>query len=341
MLAVAMKFQDYYEVLGVSRDADADAIKSAYRKLALKWHPDRHQGDGAEDAEARFKQISEAHEVLSDPQKRKRYDRFGENWEHGQEFRPGSGDRTMSREDFEQAFGGGGGFSDFFQEMFGEQYAQDFGTRFRGGQRRGPQRGADVRTELRLPLSSIVRGGKQSFTIPVRVPCPTCGGEGSLQRHICPSCMGIGSTTNRRKVDLSLPDAPRDGMTLRLRGLGEEGEEGAASGDLHLTLRLEEDESYALIGGVLEAKLRVAPWDAHFGVKADVRTARGEVTLTIPPGTRTGKRMRLRGQGFATSNGGTGDCTVRVLIDLPETLSERQVELLDALRQETADEPTT
>ncbi|MEM7515649.1 MAG: DnaJ C-terminal domain-containing protein, partial [Planctomycetota bacterium] len=275
------------------------------------------------------------------PQKRKRYGRFGENWEHGQEFRPGSGDRTMSREDFEQAFGGGGGFSDFFQEMFGEQYAQDFGERFRGSRRRpGPQRGADVRTELRLPLTSVVHGGKQSFTIPVRVTCPTCGGEGSLQRQICPSCMGIGSTTNRRKVDLSLPEAPRDGMTLRLRGLGEEGDEGATSGDLHLTLRLEEDDDYSLVGGVLEAKLRVAPWDAHFGVKADVRTARGEVTLTIPPGTRTGKRMRLRGQGFAASGGGTGDCTVRLLIDLPETLSERQVELLDALRQETADEPT-
>ncbi|HVS17253.1 MAG TPA: DnaJ domain-containing protein, partial [Planctomycetota bacterium] len=130
-----MKFQDYYEVLGVPRDADADAIKKAYRALALRWHPDRHQGDAKADAERRFKAASEAYEVLSDPAKRAKYDRFGKDWEHGQEFEPqgasaggsGGGARRMSREEFERAFGGAGGFSDFVREMCGDDVRRDFG----------------------------------------------------------------------------------------------------------------------------------------------------------------------------------------------------------------------
>ena len=153
-----MQFQDYYEVLGVARDASADDIKKAYRKLALKWHPDQHAGGEREEAEHRFKSISEAYEVLSDPEKRAPYDRFGENWEHGQEFQPGFGERTMSREEFEAAFGGGGGFSDFFQSMFGDQFRSDFGGR-PGTQARYGHRGADARAELTLGMGDALRGG--------------------------------------------------------------------------------------------------------------------------------------------------------------------------------------
>ncbi len=328
-----MKFQDYYKVLGVERAADADAIKKAYRKQALEWHPDRHQGDGREAAEARFKQISEAYEVLSDPEKRKKYDRFGEHWEAGQDFEPEPGARTMSREEFEAAFGSSGGFSDFFQQVFGDQFRQDF----RGGPRphaRYRYRGADVRAELHIPLSEAIAGGKRSFEVPGRVSCPSCGGTGSLDQHVCPSCGGIGQVVKHKTVELSMPEALRDGMTLRLKGLGEPGEAGGDPGDLHLVLRLDDDATYALVDGDLVARVHVTPWEAVEGAKVDVRTAVGVVTLTIPPDSRSGKRLRLRGQGLARESGGRGDCIVQLQMDLPRKLTDEQRELLRQLGED-------
>ncbi|MEM9800656.1 MAG: DnaJ C-terminal domain-containing protein [Planctomycetota bacterium] len=330
-----MKFQDYYEVLGVARDASADEIKKAYRKLALKWHPDQHAGEDRADAESRFKSISEAYEVLSDPEKRARYDRFGENWEHGQEFEPEPGARTMSREEFERTFGGtggGGGFSDFFKEMFGEQFRSDFGGR-PGTHARYEHRGADARAELNLPLGDALLGGTRSFTVPTRVSCPTCGGTGFLDQHVCPTCAGVGQVVRNRQVDLKIPDEVRDGMTLRLRGLGEPGVGGGEPGDLHLVLRLEDDETYRLRGNVLEARLPITPWEAHEGGKVDVRTARGVVTLTIPPGSNSGKRLRLRGQGLRLAGGANGDLEVVLELSLPEELTARQKELLHELAE--------
>ena len=327
-----MKFQDYYDVLGVSRDADDAALKKAYRKLALKWHPDRHQGEQQAQAETTFKRINEAYEVLSDPEKRQKYDRFGENWEHGQEFDPGPGQRTMTREEFEAAFGGGGagGFSDFFQELFGEQVRRDF----QGGPGRHARyryRGADVRGELRLPLSDAVLGGKRSFDFPARASCPSCGGTGFVREHVCPSCVGVGQVETRRTIELKIPEGVRDGLELRLKGLGEPGEGGGEKGDLYLVLRLEDDERYRLVQGELEARVALTPWDAYNGTRVDVRTPRGVATVTIPADSRSGLRLRLRGQGFADGDGGFGNFFVRVEIDLPEKLSARQKELLQEL----------
>ncbi|MCP3916100.1 MAG: J domain-containing protein [bacterium] len=325
-----MKFQDYYEVLGVARTADADAIKKAYRKLALKWHPDRHEGDAKPKAEETFKRISEAYEVLSDADKRAKYDKFGEHWEHGQEFRPGPGERTMSPEEFEAAFGGSGGFSDFFQEMFGRDFQRDFG----GGPRRHARyafRGADVKAELHLTVSEAIAGGKRSFDIPARVSCPNCGGTGFLGQHVCPTCAGVGQVQKRQTVELKIPDAVRHGMKLRLAGLGEPGEGGGQAGDLHLILSLDDDETYTVRGADVEARLVLAPWEAQAGSRADVRTAQGVVTVTVPPETRSGKRLRLRGQGLTDASGGRGDCIVRIEMDLPEQLTERQKELLREL----------
>lgn len=328
-------FQDYYEVLGVPRDADAAAIKKAYRKLALKWHPDQHQGDAKEAAEARFKAASEAYEVLSDPEKRAKYDRFGKDWQHGQEFRPPPGERTMSREEFQSAFGGGGaggGFSDFFREMFGRDARRDFG----GG---GPKpharyrfRGADVRADLELSLSEAIEGGKRAFELPARVSCPTCGGAGSVADHVCPTCAGVGQVRTRKSVELKIPKDVRNGQELRLAGLGEPGEGDGEPGDLYLTLRLRDDDAYrSLPDGTLEARVALTPWEAEQGAKVDVRTARGTVTLTVPPGSRSGKRLKLAGQGLATARGGHGDCIARIELDLPRTLTERQRALLDEL----------
>lgn len=337
-----MKFQDYYEVIGVPRGASAKDIKKAYRKLALKWHPDQHVGDGADEAERRFKGISEAYEVLSDPEKRARYDRFGENWEHGQEFQPGgpSGQggsagqggegHSMSREEFEAAFGGGGGFSDFFRDTFGDQVRRDFGGQ-PGSHARYQHRGADVRAELHLPIGVALQGGKRGFTVPTRQSCPACGGVGFLKEHVCPSCGGVGAVRRNREIDLRIPEELRDGMTLRLKGLGEPGAEGGETGDLHLVLRLDDDEGYRLVGGALEALVPMAPWEAVLGGKVDVRTAKGVVTVTVPPNSRAGTRLRLRGQGLANQKKGTDELIVVLEIALPSDLSERQRELLKEL----------
>ncbi len=325
-----MKFQDYYEVLGVDRSADEPAIKAAYRKLALKWHPDRHQGDQADAAEAKFKQISEAYEVLSDPTKREKYDRFGQNWEHGQEFEPEPGQRTMTPEEFEATFGRSAGFSDFFQEIFGRNVRQDA--------RQGPERharysyrGADVRAELRLGIGEAIRGGKRDFEIPARVSCSRCGGAGFVETHVCPTCAGVGHVSKLQSVELQIPDAVRDGLKLRLRGLGEGGEGGGERGDLLLVLRLENDGDYSIVGKTLEARLSITPWEAQLGTKRDVRTARGVVTVTVPANARSGTRLRLRQQGFPDGSGGFADCVVRIEMDLPERLSQRQEELLREL----------
>lgn len=326
-----MKFQDYYQALGVPRDADAAAIKKAYRKLALEWHPDRHQGDKKEAAERRFKELSEAYEVLSDAEKRKKYDRFGANWQQGADFQPDPAQGTMSREEFEAAFGGGGGFSDFFQSMFG----REFQGNFRGGERarhgRFRHRGADLHAELALPLSAALRGGKQSFEVPTRASCPTCGGTGELADHVCPTCAGLGAVRSSKRIDLKIPDAVRDRMTLRLAGLGEAGAGGGTNGDLLLELRLLDDANYRLVDGELEARVRLWPWVAHAGGSVDVTTARGTVSLKVPAGTRSGQRQRLRGQGLADGKGGFGDLYARFELDLPAVLDDEQKRLLDEL----------
>jgi DnaJ-class molecular chaperone len=320
-----MKFQDYYEVLGVARDAAPDAIKQAYRRLALQWHPDRHTSDKKAEAEARFKQLTEANEVLSDPDKRKRYDQFGANWEHGQDFTPPRGEPTMSREEFEQQFGGN--FSDFFAQMFGRQYGDHFEGR---GARhaRYSYRGADVRAELSVPLTSAIRGGKSHFEFPTTAACPRCGGVGFVEHHACPGCGGVGAVHDRRSIELKIPDDVRDGMVLRLRGLGEPGSQGGESGDLHLTLRLGDDDTYRLRGRDIEADVPLAPWEVLTGTTVEVRTARATVDLKIKPDTAAGTRMRLGGQGLADGKGGFGDFYVVVRLALPPDLSPTQRELL-------------
>jgi DnaJ-class molecular chaperone len=323
-----VKFQDYYEVLGVARDADAATIKKAYRKLAVAWHPDKHGAEKREEAEARFKQINEAYEVLSDPDKRSRYDRFGENWEHGQDFEPPPGTSRMSPEEFEQAFGRGG-FSDFFESMFGDQMRGQF--RDAGARSEHPRfrvRGADVRADLALGIADALAGGKRRLTLPVRKTCTRCGGVGFVGPHVCPSCTGVGQVAERRTLDVAIPQNVRDGMTLRLEGLGDPGSEGGASGDLLITLRLVGDETFRLVGGDVEADLPLAPWEALAGAKLDVATPGGDVALNVPPATKAGARLRLRGKGLARRDGSRGDFYAVVRLVLPGDLSERQKELL-------------
>lgn len=326
-----MKFQDYYQVLGVARDASPDDIRKAYRKLALEWHPDRHKEGDRATAEEKFKRISEAHEVLSDPDKRKRYDQFGQNWEHGQEFTPPQGERTMSREEFEQAFGGGGGFSDFFAQMFGQQFRGNFGGSARHHPRYDHQ-GADVRAEMQLDMDQVVRGGKSAFDVPTSTACSQCGGVGFVGQHVCPSCTGIGKIQGHKHVELKIPQDIRDGMVLRLRGLGEPGfpepGQNGQAGDLFLTLRLKSGDVYRIHRGQVEADLPISPWEALSGTTVEVRTLQGVAKVKIPANSKAGDKLRLRQQGLSNAQGSKDDFFLVLRLALPKELSPRQRELL-------------
>ncbi len=331
-----MKFQDYYKVLGVSRSAKADEIKKAYRKLAMKFHPDRYKGNEPEKAEEKFKHLSEAYEVLSDPEKRKLYDQFGENWKHGQDFQPPPGGPQGFAgagagggggfEGFGGGFGQGSPFSDFFETYFGQNYKKGFGGK--AGHARFRQKGADLRAELSIPIALAIRGGKSSFEFGAIGTCPTCGGVGFVENHVCPTCGGTGKIRERKTIDLKIPKDIRDGLKMRLRGLGEPGIEGGEKGDLLLTLRIQPDETYHFKGADLYAWVAVAPWEAVFGAKVDVRTPDGMVVVSVPKDSRSGQKLRLRGKGFHTSKGGRGDYYVELRMALPEPLSEKQRQLL-------------
>jgi curved DNA-binding protein len=325
-----MKYVDYYEVLGVPRDASAEDIKKAYRKLAMKWHPDRHSGDDRQQAEEKFKRINEAKEVLTDPEKRAKYDRLGANWEHGQDFTPptGGGWQTMSPDEFEQMFGGGG-FSDFFASFFGD----DLRTRYASRSRPRSLRGADVRAELHVGVSEAIRGGAREFALDTVQTCSLCGGSGVLdERHVCPACGGLGKVRGRKTVELRLPRDVHEGMTLRLKGLGEAGERGGETGDLYLTVSLQSDDVYRREGADLYADLPLAPWEAVDGCKVDLRTTAGVVTLTVPSGTESGAKLRLRGMGLKQDGGSRGDLYAVVRIALPTGLSDEQKVLLRQAR---------
>lgn len=329
----SVEFQDYYEVLGVTRTAGADDIKKAYRRLALQWHPDRHPAEKRDHAEAKFKRISEAYEVLSDPEKRKRYDELGASWQQGQDFRPPPSGQRMSREEFERQFGGGG-FSEFFETIFGDQLGEQFGRHARGGgtHRRFRVRGADVQAEMTLGLSEALAGGKRRFELHGRRACDTCGGIGFVGgEHVCPACVGVGSRPAVRTIELTIPERAYDGMVVRLKGLGEPGADGAAAGDLLVTLRIVSDSVFRIVSDGVEADVPVAPWEAVFGADVQVRTPDGSVTLKIPRNTKSGARLRLRGKGPIDATGEAGDFYAVVRIALPAELTTHQLELLREL----------
>lgn len=348
--------RDYYEVLGVQRDASADDIKGAYRKIALKYHPDRNPGDA--EAERQFKEAAEAYAVLSDPEKRSRYDRFGHAGVDGAAM--GGGGFTNVQDIFSafgDLFGGGGG--GIFEQLFGG-----------GGRRGGKRRGASLRADIELTLEEVASGTKRSIEVnrpdtcaqcsgsgakPGTSPktCATCGGSGQIThnqgfvafRQACPRCDGAGTWVEEhctgckgrgviaRKVPISLtiPAGIEEGHAERIAGQGEPGERGGPPGDLVVVVHVRPHEYFRRDGDDLHAVSRIRFRQAVLGDEVEIPTITGEtVQLKIPPGTQPGEKLRVRNQGLPRIDGyGRGHLYVEVQIDVPKKVSQEQQELLE------------
>ena len=345
-----MAKQDYYETLGVNRNSDEDALKSAYRKLAMKYHPDRNPDDT--NAEHRFKQINEAYDVLKDPQKRAAYDRFGhEAFEGGMGGAAGAGF-------------GGAGFTDIFEEVFGD---------FMGGRRSGGsgnQRGADLRFDMKISLQEAFRGRKTTISVPGSVACGTCsgtgaasgshpttcttcrgrgrvraqqgfftvertcaacGGTGRVIEDPCIDCHGSGRVRKNRSLSVTIPAGVEDGTRIRLAGEGEAGVRGAASGDLYIFLSIEDHPIFYRDGAAIQCEVPLPMTTAAMGGAIEVPTLDGPaVRVTIAPGTQTGTRYRLRGKGMSQLHSSArGDLYVDVKVETPVNLTARQKKLLE------------
>jgi DnaJ-class molecular chaperone len=323
-MAMAVAFRDYYETLGVQRGATEEEIKKAYRKLARKHHPDVNPGDKS--AEEKFKEINEAYEVLSDPDKRKRYDELGPNWKAGADFTPPPGQEAYTYEfrDFGDIFTesrGGRGFSDFFESLFGGSRAARGGPGF-------AMRGQDVEADISLSLEDIHRGAVRSLAFQVTDRCPTCNGTGQVDSKTCPTCRGMGAVTRPKSIDVNVPAGVREGSTVRVTGQGEPGANGGQPGDLFLHVRVRPHQLFTLVNeDDLQIELPVAPWEAALGSKVHVPTLDGPVAMTIPGGAQGGQRLRLRGQGLNRRRGGRGDqyCKLKIVNPPSPTPDEREL----------------
>jgi molecular chaperone DnaJ len=343
---------DYYETLGVARSADEKELKSAFRKLAMQFHPDKNPGDA--DAEHRFKEIGEAYETLKDPQKRAAYDRFGHAaFENGGMNGGGGG------------FGGAGGFADIFEDIFGEMMG---GSR----QRRsgGRERGADLRYNMEITLEEAYTGKTAQIRVPTSITCdecsgsgakigtqpvtcgtcsgsgrvraaqgffsiertcPTCHGRGQIIKDPCPKCSGQGRITEERALSVNIPAGIEDGTRIRLTGEGEAGLRGGPSGDLYIFLSLKPHEFFQRDGADLYCKVPISMTTAALGGQFEVATLDGTQTrVKIPDGTQNAKQFRLKGKGMPVlRQPAMGDLYIQIAIETPQNLNKRQRELLE------------
>ena len=351
---------DYYKVLGVGKNASDEEIKKAYRKLARKYHPDRNSGD--KQAEERFKEISQAHDVLSDAEKRKAYDRGtgpfgGFAAPGGGGFDPGSF---------------AGGFGDIFSNIFGGGGGTNRG-RAGDPRTRAAQRGRDLETEVTLTFDQAVGGAQVPLSIPTSQPCPTCHGTGAkpgtspkvcpvcggrgvenesqgifsisvpcsrchgagtIIEDPCPTCGGSGAQRTVKRLRVNIPAGVRDGSRIRLAGKGETGLRGSEPGDLYVVTRVQESPVFKRNGENLEVEVPLTIPEAVRGAVVEVPTLRGSKRLRVPAGTKHGTVQRLRGEGPTRLNGkGRGDIHYRFVIDVPESLSPEQQDAVDRLSQ--------
>lgn len=355
-----MAKRDYYEILGVGREASEDDLKKAYRKLAMQFHPDRNPGDAS--AEAKFKELNEAYDVLKDAEKRAAYDRYG----HAA-FEGGGGGGGPG------GFGGGNPFGGAFEDIFEEMFGQFGGGR---GRRRGATgRGADLRQQVEITLEEAFAGTKKTIRVPTSVACeacngtgaegnaaaqtcpscngagkiraqqgffliertcPTCGGQGRIIKNPCKVCQGAGRVQRDRMLNVTIPAGVEDGTRIRLAGEGEAGLRGAPPGDLFVDVGLKPHGLFQRDGANIFCRVPLRMTQAALGGAIEVPVIDGgRARLTIPAGTQAGDQFRLRGKGFSVlRSAARGDMYVQVTVETPQNLSPRQRELLEQFEQE-------
>jgi DnaJ-class molecular chaperone len=332
-----MNFKDYYSVLGVAKNAPQKDVKSAYRKLARKWHPDANP-EHTKEAEEKFKEISEAYEVLGDAEKRKKYDMLGPDWQ--QAARQAEQQRryrtTSDGDEFDFGnFGGGqrpagagpSGFSDFF-DMFFSGVGRRQTTQTTGF----AQRGQDLETTIELGLRDTYDGGKKAISLQVEDVCPRCRGTGTENGRLCSQCHGTGRVLILKKFEVSIPKGIGDGQRIRLAGQGGVGINGGPNGDLHLIVKSTEDPTYKRRGDDLYVDLPVSIYELLLGGEVKVPTLGGQVAMTIPEGTQNNRLLRLSGKGMPrVKGGGAGDQYVRLIGQLPQSLSDKEKKLFKEL----------
>jgi curved DNA-binding protein len=288
-----VKYQDYYQILGVARDADTSDIKKAYRQLARKYHPDVNSASGAEE---KFKQVNEAYEVLKDNDKRQAYDRFGADWKHGQKFDGGFGGFQgggFQGGNYSDGGFSGGDFSDFFESIFGGGFQQGGPSPFQQGAR-GPRRprGADQQLKLDITLEEAFNGGSKTIQFSRSSDSP-----------------------EMKKLKINIPQGVASGQKIRLAGQGQAAPHGAESGDLYLEMNILPHRLFRLEGRDVILRLPITPWEAAEGASLKVPTLSGSVELKIKPGTRSGQKMRLKGKGMPGAQ--AGDQLVEIMIQTP------------------------
>ena len=349
-----MKYKDYYEILGVKKDATETEIKSAYRKLARKYHPDVNKEKGAEE---KFKDINEAYEVLGDKEKRQRYDSLGSAWQNGAEF---TGSPNFGDFDFSQFAGGGasggnfGGFSDFFSAIFGDLmskqahsgYSQSFsnmggmgGFSNMGGmggfnrsssssKKAQKAENLDITQNIILNVSDIFLSGTKNITINDFRKCPYCNGN---SRTFCSHCAGSGIEKTTKHLTVNIPKFCKEGQKIRLKGEGKQDTYGN-KGDLYLIVKIQ-DSNYEVNGSDLTKEIEISPAKAALGVKKEVITPHGDFKISIPAKSSSGLTLRMKGLGLPKKEGGFGDLHVRVKIVLPKVLSDKEIELYKKLSE--------
>ena len=369
-----MAKRDYYEVLGVPKNAIKDDIKKAYRKLAIQNHPDKNPGDKA--AEERFKEATEAYEIIADDQKRAAYDQFGFAGVDGMAQGHGAQDFSNIFHDFEDIFGGFGDFSNIFDNLFGA------GGRQQGARRRGePPRGSNLRYDLELSFEEAVFGctreiaynrdescaacggtgsetgggrrvcptcqgsgqvRRSSGFFSIASPCPSCGGEGHVVEKPCKTCGGSGLSKKKQKVKVTIPPGMDDGRRLSVPGQGDGGANGGRPGDLYVFIHVRPHEFFERDGYDLYCAAPVSLAKATLGGDITVPTIDGKkVKVTVPPGTQYGKMLRLREEGVPGANGSArrGDMYIKLIVQVPQKLSRRGRELLEEYARVEADDP--
>jgi molecular chaperone DnaJ len=333
-----VKKRDYYEVLGVKRDATETEIKQAYRKLARKHHPDVNPGD--KQAESRFKEINEAYEVLSDKEKRAKYDRFGEHWAQASEASqagaqggqywqstPGGGTTYhFEGSDFGGAFPEGGGLGDIFEEMLRGSSR----TRTR---RPRAQPGEDIEQPVEVTLEEAYHGATRLLALQTTEPCATCGGTGLVRNVPCSVCRGAGVVAAVKRLEVKIPPGVRDGSRVRLAGKGGPGAGGGPAGDLYLVVSVRPHALFTRTEDDLSVDVNVPLTVAVLGGEAEVPTLKGKLALKIPPETQNGRVFRLAGQGMPhLGRSGHGDLMAKVNVVLPTGLSEKEKGLFRQLK---------